>query len=66
MINQKKYNWQIRQNNIHYINKITIKDVIILKKTKKKEKPSIDILDTIALTKMAKILSFVDFSMRYK
>lgn len=30
--NKKKYNAQIRQNNIYYINIITIKDVIILEK----------------------------------
>lgn len=51
-INKKKYNLQIFQHNVHYTNKIIIKDVIILEKTKEKKKLLEDIAD---ITMSAKV-----------
>lgn len=64
-INKKEYNLQIWQYNIYYTNIIIIKDVIILEKTKKKEKLSIDIADITTLVKMAQVLSLVNFARKY-
>lgn len=50
--NKKKYNLQIWQYNVHHINIIVMKNIIILKKAREKEKLSISILDTITSAKM--------------
>lgn len=51
-LNKKRYNLQIQQYNIYYNNTVIIKDIIILKKVKKKEKPLKNIADMAVLVKM--------------
>ena len=50
--NKKGYNLLIWQPNIRLINIIVIKNIIILKKTKKKKELLINILKTIVLAKI--------------
>lgn len=64
-INKKEYNLQIWQYNVCHTNKIAIKDLIILKKVREKEKLSKSIANTIALVEMAQTLSLVDLTKRY-
>ncbi len=52
-MNKKEYDLQIWQYNMHYINIIVMKDVIILKKTKEKIKLSESITDITMSVEMA-------------
>lgn len=66
-INKKKYNLQIWQYNIWHTNIIAIKIVIILaKKSKDKEKPlAIKNIDKIAIAKIIKLSSVINFNNKY-
>ena len=61
-MNKKEYKLQIRQYKMRHTNIITMKDVIILKKTKKKEKLSESLADTTALAEVAWALSHVNLT----
>lgn len=57
---KKEYNLQIQQHNIHYINIIQMKDIIISWKVSKKEKSSKDIMVIIMLAEIALALILRD------
>lgn len=65
-INKKEYDLQIRQHNVHHTNIVAMKDVIILEKSRKKEKLSEDIMNTNVPTEVAWVSSSVDLIWRYK
>lgn len=63
---KKKYNLQIWQHNVRYINIIVIKYIIILDIPTGKRKLSMDIADTTTPAEMAQVFSLVNLVRRYK
>ena len=61
-INKKEYKSQIWQHNMRHTNIIAMKDVIILEKTRKKEKLSEGLTNITAPAKVAQTTSFVDLA----
>lgn len=65
-MNKKMYNLQISQYNMYYTNVVVIKDVIILKKARRKEKLSKLISIITATVEMTWKSNLVHFDERYK
>ena len=61
-INKKKYKSQIWQYNVRHTNIIAMKEIIILEKTREKEKLSEGPADTTAPAKVARVSSLVDLA----
>lgn len=65
--NKKKYNLQILWNNIHHINIIAMKDVIIVaeKSGKNKELLAIENVNKIVMAEIGKVLCVIDFRKKH-
>lgn len=64
--NKKKYDSQIWQYNVRYINIIATKNIIILGRVRKKEKLSKNITETTTLAEMPWVSSYINFAWRYR
>lgn len=64
---KKDYDLQIRQHNIKYTNKITMKDMIILAKKSRDNKQllAIEKIEKTIMAKSVKVLSFINVHGKY-
>lgn len=63
---KKKYDLQIWQQNLCYINIIAMKDIIIPEKIREKKELPVGILDTIMLATVSRVSSTVDLAKKYQ